>query len=95
MSNIYLDREGADGCCSEINTQIQALRDAASAINTAMGNLQEYWQGASADKAQTTYDTDYKTMLTETIPNAVDEFKTFMDQCVQAIFDTDNQLSGG
>lgn len=94
MSNIYLDRDGADGCVTDINTQIQALRDAAAAIDTAMGNLQEYWQGTSADKAQTTYDSDYKTMLTETIPNAVDEFKQFMDGCVKAIFDTDQQLSG-
>ena len=94
MSNIYLDREAADSYVSQIQTQIQALRDAAASIDSAMGSLAEAWKGASADKAQTTYDTDYKTMLTETIPTTVEEFKTFMDGCVKAIFDTDAQLSG-
>ena len=94
MSNVYLDREGADGCVSNINTQIEALITAASAITTEMGNLQEYWQGASADKAQTTYESDYKKMIEEEIPIAVDEFKQFIDGCVQAIYDTDQQLSG-
>lgn len=95
MSNIYLDRDGAEGCVSQLNSQIQALRDAASGINGAMGNLEQVWKGAAADKAQTKYDEEYKTLLTETIPNAVDEFKKFMDDCVKAIFDTDQQLSGG
>lgn len=95
MSNIYLDREGADAQVTEVNNQIQALRDAASAIDKAMVSLQEVWKGNAADKAQSTYESDYKTMLTETIPNAVDEFKQFMDGCVKAIYDTDQQLSGG
>ncbi len=95
MSNIYLDRAGADGQVSEIQNQIQELREAAASIDKAMVSLQEFWKGSSADKAQTTYESDYKTMLTETIPNAVDEFKQFMDGCVKAIFDTDQQLSGG
>lgn len=94
MANVYLDREGADGCVSNINTQIEALITAATAISTEMVNLQEYWQGASADKAQTTYDTEYKSMIEKDIPTAVDEFKQFIDGCVQAIYDTDQQLSG-
>lgn len=94
MSNIYLDRAGADTCVNQINTQVQELQEAARAIDSAMMNLQEMWKGTSADKAQDTYATEFKQMLTETVPNAVDEFKQFMDSCVKAIYETDQQLSG-
>lgn len=94
MSNVYLDREGADGCVSRINTQIEALITAATTISKEMDSLREFWQGASADKAQTTYESDYKNMIEKEIPESVDEFKQFIDACVQAIYDTDQQLSG-
>ncbi len=91
---IYLDRGGAEGCVSKINAQIEALSSAAKAISDEMVNIQEYWKGASADKAQNTYDSDYKSMIEKEIPNAVEEFKKFIDGCVQAISDTDEQLAG-
>lgn len=94
MSNIYLDRSGADSQVQTIQTQIEALQGAADQINSAMMQLQEVWKGSSADKAQQTYDAEYKTLLTQTIPNTVEEFKNFINGCVQAIFDTDAQLSG-
>ena len=92
MSEIYLDREGADTCIEAIKVAIEALRSAASDIDGSMGQLREVWRGTSASKCQGTYENDYKNMLTTQIPDAVEELKAFVDSCVQAIYDTDNSL---
>ena len=94
MSAIYLDQAEAGQCVTMIQTQIGNLQEAASSINSAMLRLSDAWKGASAEKAQTTYETEYRKMLTETIPSTVEELRSFIDGCVQAIFNTDQQLSG-
>ena len=94
MSAIYLDQAAAAECVTMIQTQIGNLQEAATSVNTAMLRLAEAWQGASAQKAQDTYECEYRTMLTETIPATVEELRGFIDGCVQAIFNTDLQLSG-
>ena len=94
MSAIYLDQASANECIKIIQTQIGNMQEAASSVNSAMLRLSEAWQGASAQKAQTTYETEYRTMLTETIPATVEELRSFIDGCVQAIFNTDLELSG-
>lgn len=91
---VYLDRPGVEECTSAIAKQIEALITAATSIDTTMGKLPEYWQGAAADKAQSTYAEEYKTMLTKTVPEAVEDFKKFIDSCKQAIIEVDTQLSG-
>lgn len=95
MSNIYLDRAGADGCVSKINSQIEALNEAASAINSTMGELQGCWKGTSADRAQQDYAENYQHVLSHDVPEMVEGLKQFIDGCVKAIYDTDAQLGGG
>lgn len=91
---IYVDRDGIDQCISKIQTAIENLQSAASQIDSTMGDITAYWQGNAADKAQSTYAEEYKTLLTKTVPEQVDSFKQFIDGCKQAIIDTDAQLSG-
>lgn len=91
---VYLDRPGVEECTSAIGREIEALEGAAKSIDSIMGKLTQYWQGAAADKAQATYAEEYKTMLTQTVPQAVEDFKKFIDGCKQAIIEVDTQLSG-
>lgn len=94
MSNIYLDKAEADSCVKNIERQIAQLQAAANTIDSTMGRLSGAWKGSSADKAQNTYQTEFRTLLTRTIPNATTEFRRFMGDCVRSIYDTDQMLSG-
>ena len=94
MSHIYLDKAEADACVKNIERQIEQLQTAANTIDAAMVRLSSAWKGSSADKAQSTYQTEFRTLLTRTIPTATTEFKRFMGDCVRSIFDTDQMLSG-
>lgn len=91
---IYVEREGIEGCISKIQTAIQDLQNAASSIDKTMGELPTYWQGAAYDKAQATYAEEYQTLLTKTVPEQVDAFNQFINNCKDTIVDIDTQLSG-
>ena len=92
---IYLDREGVETCISTISTAIEALKEAAASIDGAFINdLGESWQGNAYDKAMNTYQEDYQTMLTTTVPDMVTQLNDFIDTCKQAIVEVDQQLSG-
>lgn len=91
---IYVDREGIEQCVAKIQSSIEELNNAARQIDGTMAELSAYWKGSSADKAQTTYSYEYKTLLTKTVPDQVDSFKKFIDDCKKAIVETDAQLSG-
>lgn len=86
---IYLDQEGADGCMTKIQEQIEVLTNAGTAINNTMAELAGCWKGNSADTAQTEYADNYQAMLTQQIPEMVAEFKQFMLTRVQALIDAD------
>ena len=94
MANIYLDRAGVDSCITKVNSAIQELHAAAQAIDAAMGDLPNYWQGASSDSAQNTYAENYKNMLTKEVPETVESLKDFVNKCKEAIIEVDTQLSG-
>ena len=49
---IYVEREGIESCISKIQQAIEDLQTAASQIDSTMGELPTYWQGAAYDKAQ-------------------------------------------
>lgn len=94
MANIYLDRAGVDACISKVNSAIQELYNTAQSIDATMNELPTYWQGASSDSAQSTYAEEYKTLLTKTVPEAVENFKEFINKCKESIVEVDTQLSG-
>ena len=91
---IYVEREGIESCIKKIQSAIEELESAASSIDKTMGELPTYWQGAAYDKAQATYVEQYQTLLTKTVPENVDSFKQFMNNCKDTIVDIDTQLSG-
>lgn len=91
---IYVEREGIEQCVSKIQAAIDELQSAATQIDGTMGDITAYWKGNAADKAQATYAEEYKTLLTKTVPEQVDSFKRFIDECKKAIVETDAQLSG-
>lgn len=91
---IYVEREGIEACISRIQSAIEQLQTAAADIDKTMGDLPTYWQGAAYDKAQDTYVQEYQTLLTKTVPENVESFKQFINNCKETIVDIDNQLSG-
>lgn len=91
---IYVEREGIESCISKIQQAIEDLQTAASQIDSTMGELPTYWQGAAYDKAQSQYAEEYQKLLTKTVPESGDSFKQFINSCKDTIVDIDNQLSG-
>ena len=89
-----VERSGIEGCISRVNTGIENLNSAATAINAAMDELCNHWEGAAYNKAMSVYDEEYRDLLTKTVPEAVEEFKNYINQCMEMIIDLDNQLAG-
>ena len=75
-----VERSGIEGCISR--------------VNTGMDELCNHWEGAAYNKAMSVYDEEYRDLLTKTVPEAVEEFKNYINQCMEMIIDLDNQLAG-
>lgn len=91
---IFVEREGIEACVTKIQNAIEQLQAAAYEIDKTMGDLPTYWQGDSYNNAEATYVNEYKTLLTKTVPESVDNFKQFITSCKDTIIDTDARLSG-
>jgi len=89
-----VERSGIESCIAKINAAIEELENAAKEVNTSMGELPNYWEGAAYDKARTTYEERYQTLLTTTVPQAVEDFRDYINQCKEKIIELDNQLAG-
>ena len=59
-----------------------------------MNELPDYWEGAAYDKASSTYEDEYKTLLTTTVPEAVESFNDYIDKCMKKIIEIDEKLAG-
>ncbi|MCL2224531.1 MAG: hypothetical protein FWB96_06150 [Defluviitaleaceae bacterium] len=91
---IYLDFPSASACVKRISAEIPVMRDSAAKISAAMNDLPNHWRGEASDKAQYTYDEQYRTLLTKTVPDAVESFGQFMDHCMQQLIEIDRMLAG-
>lgn len=91
---IYVERTGIEACIKKIDAAIEELYSAAQSIDSAMNELPTYWQGTASNSAQATYAVDYKGLLTKTVPETVESFKKFINDCKETIIEVDNQLSG-
>lgn len=91
---IYVERAGIETCISKIDAAIEELYAAAQSIDSTMNELPTYWQGAASDSAQATYAEEYKNLLTKTVPETVESFKKFINNCKETIIEVDTQLSG-
>lgn len=89
---IIVKEEGIESCISKIQSAIEQLQTAASDIDKTMGELPTYWQGEAYNKANNTYVEEYKTLLTKTVPENVDNFKQFIIECKKTIADVDSTL---
>ena len=89
-----VERAGIEACIAKINAAIEELEAAAKEINSSMGDLPSYWEGAAYDKARAIYEERYQTLLTNTVPQAVGDFRDYINQCKEKIIEIDNQLAG-
>lgn len=89
-----VERSGIESCISKVNTAIEALNDAARDVNQSMNELPNYWEGAAYDKARSVYEEQYQQLLTTTVPKAVEDFRDYINQCMQKIIELDQQLAG-
>lgn len=91
---IRVERSGIESCISKINVAIESLNDAAKDVNNSMNELPNYWEGAAYDSARNTYEEQYQKLLTSTIPKAVEDFRDYINQCMEKIVEIDQQLAG-
>lgn len=89
-----VEKEGIDECMGRVNLAIAALTDAADDIEKAMGALPEYWEGASYNRARQVYEEKYQGFLINTVPNAVAEFRDYINACMAEILEIDSRLAG-
>ena len=89
-----VDEVGIRECLGQISAAIEQLNAAAAAIDTTMADLPNYWAGAAYETARDTYDTEYKNLLTTTVPQAVEEFGAYIKQCMEKVIELDQQLAG-
>lgn len=89
-----VERSGIEECIKKINQAAEQLTTAAADIDTTMNELPDYWEGAAYDKARDTYDDEYKDLLTKTVPEAVENFSDYINQCMEKIIEIDEQLAG-
>lgn len=88
-----VERAGIESCISKVNSAIEELTNAARTINSSMNELPSYWEGAAYDKARSTYEENYQTLLTTTVPEAVEGFRDYINSCKDTIIEIDEQLA--
>ena len=92
---LRIEFEGVQACISQMETAIENLTQTAGEIDTVVeSNMGEYWEGESYTKCITTYEENYKQMLTSQIPELVEQLKQFMQTCKDCLEEADRQLSG-
>ena len=89
-----VERGGIEECVKKINSAIEQLTSAATEINSSMDELPNYWEGAAYDNARSTYEEEYQTLRTTTVPEAVGNFRDYINQCMEKIIEIDEQLAG-
>lgn len=89
-----VERSGIEACISKVNAAIEELNNAAKEIDQSMNELPSYWEGAAYDKARATYEDQYQGLLTNTVPQAVESFRDYINQCKDKIIELDQQLAG-
>lgn len=59
-----------------------------------MNELPNYWEAAAYDEARAVYEEQYQSLLTTTVPKAVEDFRDYSNQCKDKIIELDQQLAG-
>lgn len=92
-SNLYVDFEGVQTCISQVETQVENLKNAAAEISTTIEtNLGEFWRGRSYEKCVSTYENEYKNLLTNQVPELVEQMEKFIQVCRDRLREADEEL---
>lgn len=95
MGNLNVDYDGANtNVITPIQSEIEKMEDAAATITKLMGDLASYWSGNSFDKAEQTYQDDYKGFIEVKVPETMEEFKNYIQGCLDKLKETDESLAG-
>ena len=86
------DKEGIEQCTNQIKVAINNLIEAANAVDKTMQQLPTYWEGPSYEKANSTYEAEYRPFLTKTVPDSVEKFNQYIEDCKKAIIELDEQM---
>jgi len=89
-----VERAGIEQCVKKINGAIDELMNAAKEIDSSMTEIVSFWEGAAATAATETYQNEYQKLLTSTVPDAVTNFRDYINQCMEKIIEIDEQLAG-
>jgi uncharacterized protein YukE len=95
MENLNVDYDGANiNVITPIQSEIEKMEDAAATITKLMGDLASYWSGKSFNKAVQTYQDDYKGFIEVKVPETMEDFKNYIQGCLDKLKETDESLAG-
>ena len=96
MGNLSVDYDGANiNVITPIQSEIEKMEDAAATITKLMGDdLALYWSGTAFEKAVRTYQDDYKEFIEVRVPKTMEEFKNYIQGCLDKLKETDESLAG-
>ena len=95
MSETRVNRPGLEAQITSISNLINEMQDEAMRIDGVMYQLTENWDGDAYNNTMSTYETDYKAKITCEIPERLNEFRDYINNCMNTIIEVDAQLAGG
>ena len=94
MGNLSVDYDGASSnVITPIQSEIEKMEDAAATITKLMGDLASYWSGTSFEAAENTYQEEYKDFIETKVPTTMEEFKNYIQNCLDRLKETDEALA--
>lgn len=91
---LYLDMPAAQAKMQEIKAAAETLRQGAQSFSKSVNLLTtEAWRGNASTDVRNRYESEYKNLIEVRIPQALETFEQFMNQCAQGIKDTDAAIA--
>ena len=92
---LRVDYENAvENVIKPISNCINTMKNEASTISTKIGELDVYWEGSAYNNAMNEYSTNYDTFINTDLPNKLDEFNKYLDDCLKSLKELDEQIGG-
>ena len=94
MSETRVNKPGLEEQIGRISTLIGEIQSEAESINAVMYQLTENWDGDAYNETMNTYENDYKSKITVEIPERLNEFNGYIQNCMNTISEVDASLAG-
>lgn len=94
MSETRVNAEGLTTQIQSITNCIEQMQEEANSINNVMYQLTENWDGDAYNETMSTYETEYKQKITVDIPERLNEFRDYINNCMNTITEVDASLAG-